>query len=107
MTDITVTPELLRSTAQKIDTDLEHAVAIANSYYSGHENIVQAAAFTGPAAGASLTTAGQLNHDLQQTIVGCQRLAHGLNNAAALMEAHEDDAAHGFSRLFDAGTYSV
>ncbi|HEX7322664.1 MAG TPA: WXG100 family type VII secretion target [Mycobacterium sp.] len=99
-TGITVTPELLRTTASKIDTDLEHAIAVANSYLSGHENVVSATLFTGDAATASLTTAGHLNDSLQQTISGCQRLSHGLRQAATLMEQHEHDAAHSFSGLF-------
>lgn len=99
---ITVTPELLNSTAQKIDANLEHAVAIANSYYSGHENVVSAAMFTGGAASSSLVTAGHLNDSLQQTIAGCQRLSAGLRRAATLMLAHEDDAAHSFNGLFAA-----
>jgi uncharacterized protein YukE len=104
-TGITVTPELLRVTANKIDTDLEHAVAIANSYLSGHENVVSSTMFTGGAASASLMTAGHLNDSLQQTISGCQRLSHGLRQTATLMEAHEDDAAHSFNHLFgDAGS---
>jgi uncharacterized protein YukE len=106
-TGITVTPELLNTTAQKIDSDLEHAVAIANSYYSGHENVVSATQFTGGAASASLLTAGHLNDNLQQTIAGCQRLSQGLRRAATLMLAHEDDAAHSFGHLFDAGASSA
>lgn len=97
---ITVTPELLNSTAARIDVNLEHAVAVANSYYSGHENVVSAAMFTGGAASSSLVTAGHLNDSLQQTIVGCQRLAQGLRRAATLMLAHEDGAAHSFTGLF-------
>lgn len=103
-TGITVTPELLNSTAQKIDANLEHAVAIANSYYSGHENVVAASMFTGGAASSSLVTAGHLNDSLQQTVAGCQRLSQGLRRAATLMVAHEDDASHSFSSLFGAGS---
>lgn len=103
-TGITVTPELLNSTAQKIDANLEHAVAIANSYYAGHENVVAASMFTGGAANSSLLTADHLNVSLQQTIAGCQRLAHGLRRAATLMVSHEDDAAHSFTGLFGAGS---
>lgn len=106
-TGITVTPELLRTTASKIDTDLEHAIAIATSYLSGHENVVSSTLFTGQAATASLTTAGHLNDSLQQTITGCQRLSHGLRQAASLMEAHEDDAAHSFSGLFGEASSAV
>lgn len=103
-TGITVTPELLNTTAQKIDADLEHAIAIANSYYSNHENVVAASMFTGGAASSSLVTAGHLNDNLQQTIAGCQRLSQGLRRAATLMLAHEDDASHSFTGLFGAGS---
>lgn len=101
---ITVTPELLRTTAQRIGQDLEHAIAISSGYQSGHENVVQGGGFVGQAAGASLMTAGQLDHDLQQIMMGCQRLIHGLNKTAAIMEAHEDDATHSFNALFDGTT---
>lgn len=106
-TGITVTPELLNVTAQKIDADLEHAIAIAGNYYSGHENVVSAALFAGPASNASLMTAGHLNDSLQQTIAGCQRLSNGLRKAAALMQVHEDDAAHGFTQLFETPASAV
>jgi len=36
----------------------------------------------------------QINHDLQQTIAGGTRLAHGLSQAASMMEQHEADSAH-------------
>lgn len=44
-----------------------------------------------------MNTAAQINQDLQQTITGGMRLANGLGQAAALMEQHENDAAHGLS----------
>lgn len=99
-TGITVSPELLRTTAQKIDTDLEHAIAVVTQYVQNHQDVVQASQFTGDAAGASLTTAGQLSESLNKTITGCQRLAHGLRKAATLMETHEADSAHSFHGLF-------
>ena len=41
-----------------------------------------------------MNTAAEINHDLQQAITGGTRLAHGLGQAAAMMEQHEADAAH-------------
>lgn len=98
-----VTPDLLRSTQQRIESRLQEAVAIANQYLSGHENIMSATGWAGQAGTASLNTAGQIHHDLQQIMSGGERLAHGLGQAAALMEGHEVDAAHNFTGLFGAG----
>lgn len=99
-----VTPELLRSTQQRIESRLQEAVAIANQYLSGHENIISATGWAGQAGATSLNTAGQIHHDLQQIMSGGQRLADGLGQAAALMENHEADAAHSFTGLFGAGS---
>jgi uncharacterized protein YukE len=102
-----VTPELLRSTQQRIETRLQEAAAIANQYLSGHENIISATGWSGQAGSTSLNTAGQIHHDLQQMMNGGQRLAHGLGQAAVLMENHEADSAHSLAGLFGAGTQST
>jgi len=99
-----VTPELLRSTQQRIESRLQEAAAIANQYLSGHENIIGATGWSGQAGTTSLNTAGQIHHDLQQMMNGGQRLAHGLGQAATLMENHEADSAHNLAGLFGAGT---
>lgn len=88
-----VTPEVLRSTRQAIESALEHATAVANGYLSGHEGL-GSAVWGGQAQLASVNTAAQINHDLQQTISGGTRLAQGLGQAASLMEQHEADSAH-------------
>ena len=90
---LVVTPEVLRSTRQAIEAALEHATAIANGYLSSHEGL-GSAVWAGRAQLASVNTAAQINHDLQQVITGGTRLAHGLSQAASLMETHEADAAH-------------
>ncbi|WAC91680.1 WXG100 family type VII secretion target [Mycobacterium sp. Aquia_213] len=95
-----VTPDLLRASKQKIESRLQEAAAIANQYLSGHENIVSAAGWTGQAGSTSLNTAGQIQHDLQQIMTGGNRLAHGLGQAATLMEHHEADSAHGLNGVF-------
>jgi uncharacterized protein YukE len=99
----TVSPELLRTTQQHIESALQTATAIANEYLSSHEDVVNVSSWSGGASTTSLATAGQINHDLQQTIAGGQRLANGLGRAATLMEHHEDDAAHGIRSLFGGG----
>ena len=99
-----VTPELLRSTQQRIEARLQEAAAIANQYLSGHENIISATGWSGQAGTTSLNTAGQIHHDLQQMMNGGQRLAHGLGQAAVLMENHEADSAHNLAGLFGAGS---
>jgi len=90
---LVVTPEVLRSTRNAIESALEHATAIANGYLSTHEGL-GSAVWGGQAQLASVHTAAQINQDLQQTITGGTRLAHGLSQAAALMEQHESEAAH-------------
>jgi WXG100 family type VII secretion target len=89
---LVVTPDVLRSTQQAIESALQHATAIAQNYVSTHEGI--GAAWQGGAQGASVNSAVQINHDLQQIITGGTRLAHGLGQAASLMEAHEEESAH-------------
>jgi uncharacterized protein YukE len=95
-----VTPELLRSTKQRIESRLQEAAAIVNQYLSGHENIISATGWSGQAGTTSLNSAGQIAHDLQQMMTGGQRLAHGLGQAAVLMENHEADSAHSLNGLF-------
>ena len=88
-----VTPEVLRTTQQAIESALEHATSIANGYLSTHEGL-GSAVWGGQAQLASVNTAGQINLELQQTITGGARLANGLSQAASMMEHHEADAAH-------------
>ena len=88
-----VTPEVLRTTQQAIESALEQATSIANGYLSTHEGL-GSAVWGGQAQLASVNTAGQINLELQQTITGGTRLAQGLSQAASLMEEHEADAAH-------------
>ncbi|GLE53300.1 WXG100 family type VII secretion target [Mycobacterium montefiorense] len=95
-----VTPELLRSSKQRIESRLQEAAAIANQYLSGHENIVSATGWAGQAGSTSLNTAGQIQHDLQQIMTGGNRLAHGLSQSATLMEHHEADSAHSLNGVF-------
>lgn len=90
---LVVTPEVLRSTQQAIESALQNATAIANGYLSSHEGL-GSAVWGGRASLASVNTATQINQDLQQTITGGTRLAHGLSQAASLMEQHEADSAH-------------
>ncbi len=102
-----VTPELLRTTKQRIETRLQEAAAIANQYLSGHENIISATGWAGQAGTTSLNTAGQIHHDLQQIMSGGEKLAHGLGQAAVLMENHEADSAHSLAGLFGGGVQST
>jgi len=88
-----VTPDVLRSTQQAIESALQHATAVANGYLSSHEGL-GSAVWGGQAQLASVNTAVQINQDLQQTITGGNRLAHGLSQAASMIEQHESDAAH-------------
>jgi uncharacterized protein YukE len=87
-----VTPEVLRTTQQAIETALQHAASIANGYLSSHEGI-GSAVWGGQAQLASVNTAGQINLELQQMITGGTRLAHGLSQAASMIESQEGDSA--------------
>ena len=95
---LVVTPEVLRSTQQAIESALEHATAIASGYLSSHEGL-GSAVWGGQAQLASVNTAAHINHDLQQAITGGTRLATGLSQAASMMEQHEADAAHSLTRF--------
>lgn len=95
---LVVTPDVLRTTQQAIESALEHATAIANGYLSSHEGL-GSAVWGGQAQLASVNTAAQINHDLQQTITGGTRLAHGLSQAASMMEQHEVDSAHSLTNF--------
>lgn len=93
---LVVTPEVLRSTRQSIETALAHATAIANGYLSSHESL-GSAVWGGQAQLASVSTAVQINQDLQKVLTGGTRLAQGLGQAASVMEQQEVDAAHSLS----------
>lgn len=95
---LVVTPEVLRSTAQAIEAALENATAIANGYLSSHEGL-GSAVWGGQAQLASVNTAAQINHDIQQAISGGRRLAHGLGQAAAMIEQHEADSSHSLTNF--------
>lgn len=93
---ILVTSEQLRTVSNSITSALEHAQTIAQQYLSGHEGVMNAA-WGGGGAMASMGTAGQIEHDLQQANQAGMRLSHGLVNAANLMDQHEEEAAHTFN----------
>ena len=90
---LVVTPDVLRTTQQAIESALEYATSVANGYLSSHEGL-GSAVWGGQAQLASVNPAVPINHDLQQTITGGTRLAHGLSQAASMMEQHEADSAH-------------
>lgn len=93
MAKLVVTPQVLRETKQAIESALAEATAVANQYRDDHENIATAA-WGGRAMGASVSTAGQVHAELLKMMDGANRLANGLEQAAHLMENHEDNAAH-------------
>jgi ESAT-6 family protein len=93
---ILVTSEQLRSVSNSITSALENARAIASQYLAEHENIMNAA-WAGGGAGASMNTAGQIEHDLAQANEAGMRLSSGLITAADMMDQHEADAAQTFN----------
>ena len=90
-----VTPDMMRSTQQAIETALEHATVIANQYLSNHE--AMGVAWQGDGYQSSTTTATKVQHDLAQAVTWGTKLAQGLGKVALMMEQHEADAAHSFA----------
>jgi uncharacterized protein YukE len=90
-----VTPEMMRTTQQAIQTALEHATAVANQYLSTHENM--GAAWQGGAYMSSVNAAAKIHHDLAQATMWGNKLAEGLGKTAVLIEQHETDSAHHFA----------
>ncbi|MGZ4510136.1 MAG: WXG100 family type VII secretion target [Mycobacterium sp.] len=102
-----VDANLLRSTSDKIQANMEHAIAIAKGYLSNHENVMSPATWSGAGVVASHTTAMEVANELNKVLTGGTRLAEGLKQAAALMEHHEADSQTAFQALFGGGTQSV
>ncbi|MFY2858585.1 WXG100 family type VII secretion target [Mycobacterium sp. THU-M104] len=97
---IKVTPHMLRDTSNAIQANMEHAIGIAQGYVANQENVMNPATWSGDAVTASHLTATEVAGDLNKVLTGGTRLAEGLTQAAALMEAHEADSAHAFTALF-------
>jgi uncharacterized protein YukE len=79
---------------------MEHAIAIAQGYLANQENVMNPSTWSGDAVVASHMTASEVSNDLNKVLTGGTRLAEGLKQAAALMEAHEADSQHAFRALF-------
>lgn len=104
---IVVDANMLRSTSDAIQANMEHAVAVVKGYLANQENVMNPATWSGDAVVASHRTAMQLSDDLNKILSGGTRLAEGLKQAAALMESHEADAQHAFASLFGGSPQSV
>ena len=104
---IKVTPEMLRSTSQDIQTNMEHAISIAKGYLANQENVMNPATWSGAGVVASHMTAGEVTNDLNKVLMGGTRLAEGLTQAAALMEGHEADSQTAFQSLFGGTSQNV
>lgn len=97
---IVVDANLLRSTADKIQANMEHAIAVAKGYLANQENVMSPATWSGAGVVASHATATEVANDLNKVLHGGTRLAEGLKQAAALMEHHEADSQAAFQALF-------
>ena len=91
-----VTGEQMRTVSNNIQAAIESAVVVAQQYLATHEEAM-GATWDGQGAGSSFVTAGRIQEDIAKIMTGGQHLAEGLNKAAALMEAHEEDMAHKFN----------
>lgn len=96
---IQVTPQMLRSTANDIQANMEQAMGIAKGYLANQEN---PATWSGTGVVASHMTATEITNELNKVLTGGTRLAEGLVQAAALMEGHEADSQTAFQALFGA-----
>lgn len=94
---IQVTPQMLRSTANDIQANMEQAMGIAKGYLANQENVMNPASVV-----ASHMTATEITNELNKVLTGGTRLAEGLVQAAALMEGHEADSQTAFQALFGA-----
>ncbi|WP_372512116.1 WXG100 family type VII secretion target [Mycobacterium bohemicum] len=101
-----VDANLLRSTSDKIQANMEQAMAIAKGYLANQENAMSPASWSGAGVVASHATAMEVTNDLNKVLTGGTRLAEGLKQAAALMEHHEADSVSSFQALFG-GTQSA
>ena len=104
---IKVTPQMLRSTSQDIQANMEQAIAIAQGYLANQENVMNPATWAGAGVVASHMTAAEVTNDLNKVLMGGTRLAEGLTQAAALMEGHEADSQAAFQALFGGAAQNV
>lgn len=99
---IQVTPQMLRSTANDIQANMEQAMGIAKGYLANQENVMNPATWSGAGVVASHMTATEITNELNKVLTGGTRLAEALVQAAALMEGHEADSQTAFQALFGA-----
>ena len=92
MSKMNVTPEMLRATKAQMENHMSEANALVQQYLATHQDAM-GAIWQGPAGTASMTTAGHLERELRTTTDGLLGMAHGLGNAADLVEQHEDERA--------------
>lgn len=81
---IQVTPQMLRSTANDIQANMEQAMGIAKGYLANQENVMNPATWSGAGVVASHMTATEITNELNKVLTGGTRLAEGLVQAAAL-----------------------
>jgi WXG100 family type VII secretion target len=101
MSKMNVTPEVLRSTKADMENYVAEANALVQGYLNTHQDAM-GAVWNGPAGTASMSTAGHLEQELRTTTDGLQGMAHGLGNAADLVEAHEEQRAHEMTQFAQA-----
>ncbi len=98
MSKMNVTPEVLRSTKADMENYVAEANALVQGYLNTHQDAM-GAIWNGPAGVASMSTAAHLEQELRNTTDGLQAMAHGLGNAADLVEAHEDEQARAMTNF--------
>lgn len=72
---IQVTPQMLRSTANDIQANMEQAMGIAKGYLANQENVMNPATWSGTGVVASHMTATEITNELNKVLTGGTRLA--------------------------------
>lgn len=67
---IQVTPQMLRSTANDIQANMEQAMGIAKGYLANQENVMNPATWSGTGVVASHMTATEITNELNKVLTG-------------------------------------
>lgn len=65
---IQVTPQMLRSTANDIQANMEQAMGIAKGYLANQENVMNPATWSGTGVVASHMTATEITNELNKVL---------------------------------------
>lgn len=101
MAQITVTPAVLRETAQALANEGDASQGVISHFLSESNNLV-GAGWQGDAAQMGSIASQELHDGTMKSNAAQDRLREGLLRAAALMERQDSDAKHQISSVFGA-----